>query len=340
MTPKISIIINNHNYGLFINRAIESALAQTVNSHEVIVVDDGSTDDSLQKIESYRGRVKIISKNNGGQASAFNAGFEASSGDWIWFLDSDDMLERQALERVSKFFSGEIAKIHAPLKAMDRRGALLNFEIPSKPLSDGNVLPEIIKEGGYSWPPTSGNVFPRWVLEKCMPIPEKEYRLCADLYICSYAAMFGKIQAINEPTAYYRIHGSNHFHGFRMDANWLERQGRNLITGVALIEELVRTYVDSRGFVYPFSRRNVEMLMIAYRFSPLQSTKALQRNVLQKNWWNSTEVKNLRGIRKYIGVAFWLIISYAPKPIAKLAISMRQRKAQKFNQSEQAIGQR
>ncbi len=73
--PLVSILINNYNYGRFLSKAIDSALNQEYQNIEVIVVDDGSTDDSRKIIESYGERIKPVLKENGGQASAFNAGF-------------------------------------------------------------------------------------------------------------------------------------------------------------------------------------------------------------------------------------------------------------------------
>src|SRR5688572_2252661 len=91
-TDLASVVINNFNYGRFLGSAIESALAQTYPQIEVIVVDDGSTDESRSVIASFARRIKSVLKENGGQASALNAGFKASQGGVIIFLDADDTL--------------------------------------------------------------------------------------------------------------------------------------------------------------------------------------------------------------------------------------------------------
>ena len=79
----VSIIVNNYNYGRFLGEAIDSALGQTYPRLEVIVVDDGSTDNSRDVISSYAGQLTALLKCNGGQASAFNAGFAASRGEVV-----------------------------------------------------------------------------------------------------------------------------------------------------------------------------------------------------------------------------------------------------------------
>ncbi len=89
-TPLVSVIIDNYNYGRFLGAAIDSALNQTYPHIEVIVVDDGSTDDSRDVISLYGEQILPIFKDDGGQGSALNTGFKASGGEFIQFLDSDD----------------------------------------------------------------------------------------------------------------------------------------------------------------------------------------------------------------------------------------------------------
>src|SRR5271166_6653726 len=96
----VTILINNFNYGRFLRQAIDSALNQTYHNVEVIVVDDGSTDESRTIIGSYGNRIISVLKKNGGQASAFNAGIAASQGEIICMLDADDFFYPDKVERV------------------------------------------------------------------------------------------------------------------------------------------------------------------------------------------------------------------------------------------------
>src|SRR5258708_4113332 len=119
-----SIVIVNYNYGRFVGAAIDSALAQTWPHVEVIVVDDGSTDDSRQILRGYGERIRPIFKSNGGQASAANAGFAAASGDVIILLDADDVLLPDALSQIVPQFDADerVSHVHWPMWEIDAAG--------------------------------------------------------------------------------------------------------------------------------------------------------------------------------------------------------------------------
>lgn len=98
--PLVSIIIPNYNYSDFVASAIESALNQSYPNVETIVVDDGSTDNSVAVITTFAGRIQLIAKENGGLSSARNAGIRVARGELLLFLDSDDMLLPGAIEEL------------------------------------------------------------------------------------------------------------------------------------------------------------------------------------------------------------------------------------------------
>lgn len=120
---KVSVIITNYNYGLYVGDAIESVLRQTYRDIEIIVVDDGSSDDSLNVVAAYPD-VKLIQTSHVGQGGAINAGFLASSGAIIFMLDADDVLEHTIIERVVESYSqnNTYVKFHYQLQVMDAKG--------------------------------------------------------------------------------------------------------------------------------------------------------------------------------------------------------------------------
>jgi len=87
---KVSVIIPTYNRSKFVVKAVESALNQSFKDLEVIVVDDGSTDDTRQTLERYQDRVRYLYQKNAGVSAARNAGVTLAMGEWMAFLDSDD----------------------------------------------------------------------------------------------------------------------------------------------------------------------------------------------------------------------------------------------------------
>src|SRR5258708_1155046 len=142
-----SVIVNNYNYERFLREAIDSALNQTYRNTEVIVVDDGSTDGSLEIIASYGQRIIPLLKGNGGQNSALNAGFSLSRGDVILFLDSDDVLFPTAVRAaVDAFFEPDVVKGHWPwLEWDDSSPQTVNVWLKSLPYVN---IPDFALRGG------------------------------------------------------------------------------------------------------------------------------------------------------------------------------------------------
>ena len=140
-----SVVVDSYNYAPFLRDAIDSALGQTYENVELIVVDDGSTDESRAVLGEYEGRIVPVLKANGGQASALNAGFAASRGDVVCFLDSDDSLEPTAVEEAVQVLKDPgVAKVHWPLWKIDAYGRPFGGVVPEPELPE----PE---RGGSSW---------------------------------------------------------------------------------------------------------------------------------------------------------------------------------------------
>ena len=105
MREKISIVVPVYNTSKFLDKCIKSILNQTYKNLEIIIVNDGSTDDSLNKIKEYEKideRIIIIDKKNGGLSSARNIGIKNSSGEYILNVDSDDWIEKDTCELLLK----------------------------------------------------------------------------------------------------------------------------------------------------------------------------------------------------------------------------------------------
>ena len=237
--PRVSIVVTNYNYGRFVGQAIDSVLGQTYPNVEVIVVDDGSTDDSREVITGYGNRIIPILKVNGGEGSAFNAGFAASSGDLVLFLDADDTLHPEALATVAAAWKPGVAKVHFPLETTNAAGVPLGVRNPAEPLPSGDLKPQILRFGFHTTPPNSAIAFSRTVLEQLMPIPEATWRLYADYYLIALAALLGPVVALDTCLGSYRVHDKNvSWNTGNASGLQLERLRREMTYEIARVEAI------------------------------------------------------------------------------------------------------
>ncbi|MDY6902411.1 MAG: glycosyltransferase, partial [Cyanobacteriota bacterium] len=205
--PLVSVIIGNYNYGRFISEAIDSVLNQTYRNFELIVVDDGSTDNSREVIESYGDKLTAIYQQNGGQSAAFNAGFVVSKGEIICFLDSDDYYYKQKLAKVVEAFkkNPDWVQISHGRTSIEADGTIIGRD-PNF-FNQGDVTQLLFNYGRYAWAITSALSYRRWVLQKVLPIP-KIFR-AGDTYLTATVPFYGNIGSIREPLMFYRLHGNN-----------------------------------------------------------------------------------------------------------------------------------
>lgn len=206
-----SVLVSNRNYGEFLRAAIDSALSQTYGALEIIVVDDGSDDDSAEIISGYGERVTaIFMTESRGQGAAINAGFRASTGELIFLLDADDEFVPEKVARVMELYA-------------------LRPEIQScfhavQPRENGNTLPwtrlEPAGQGDYrstvEWgrmptisTPTVGCSFRRGLFERMLPLPEVPGVVSNDIYLKWCALALGPTYFLDEPLSVQRLHGSN-----------------------------------------------------------------------------------------------------------------------------------
>jgi hypothetical protein len=212
----VEIVISNYNYGRFLADAVDSALAQTHAAVRTIVVDDGSTDTSREVLGRYEGRVDAILKENGGQASAVNAGLERCSGDVVMMLDADDVLDPGAAARVAEAFaaSPDLVRVQYRMKLIDGEGAPtgLTKPAPHLPMPEGDMrAAELSFPFDLTWMSMSGNAFRLAELRRVLPVPEPEYRICADWYLVHSTALLGPIASLDDAIASYRMHGDNSY---------------------------------------------------------------------------------------------------------------------------------
>lgn len=222
--PLVSILINNYNYGKFLAQAIDSALNQTYGSVEVVVVDDGSKDNSAEIIRSYGDKIVGVIKPNGGQASAVNAGFFQCRGDIICLLDADDLcLPTRAAEVVSAFqsdggidwffhrskaFPSEVL-LTQPLDSIFTQVLVENPTDPSRKIDFRQNL--LNAEMPHFAPATSNINLSRRIAQQIFPMPEvpgDSGIAISDLYIKLLAVGLGTGLQVERNLCVFRLHNN------------------------------------------------------------------------------------------------------------------------------------
>jgi glycosyltransferase involved in cell wall biosynthesis len=212
--PLVSVLITNYNYGQYLREAIDSALSQIYSYIEIIVVDDGSTDNSREVIASYKNKIVPVFKENGGQASAINAGFAISKGDIICSLDADDVWLSTKVDEVVRAANiyPDAVIIYHKVQNIDRLGNPLSLPWPPYKVIRGDISSKVAKTGSWwPWPPSTALSFRRAFLSRVMNIPEAEYRTCADVYLADLAPFFGEVIGIDQVLSLFRFHESNNW---------------------------------------------------------------------------------------------------------------------------------
>ena len=331
--PRVSILINNHNYARYLPEAIESALRQTWRETEIIVVDDGSTDDSLAVISRYDGRLTSIAQPNRGQAAALNAGFSHSTGDLVIFLDADDRLLPEACEAVVSAWSQRptTGKIQFRMQVIDAAGAATG---ECKPAPHARLLSGDLRRHYLAFPddvwrmPTSGNAFPAWVLHRICPIPEDDYRQGADTYLTHLAPLYGPVVSIESVKADYRVHGANGYELSEPTLN-LDRIRRNITHSAKTRRHLLST-ARQLGLSQSWKRPRVESVsffvnrMISLKLDPRQHPIRGDRlsRLLRNGSAAALRRFDVAWPMRFAYVLWFFVMAVAPRGLAQLAAEL------------------
>jgi glycosyltransferase involved in cell wall biosynthesis len=210
--PLVSVLITAHNYGRFIEEAIESAMSQDYpgDRMELVVVDDGSTDDTAERVRKYGAKVRYFCKPNGGQASALNLGLAEARGEIVALLDADDLFLPGKLKRIVDAFRQDPALgmvYHRLLEWYERTGERRERSFYA---ISGDIHKAPDRFLSYVAEPASCVSFRRSALNPLLPIPES-IRMLGDCYLVTLIPFVAPILAIPEFLALYRIHGDNNY---------------------------------------------------------------------------------------------------------------------------------
>lgn len=206
--PFLSVVITCFNYELYIKQCIESVLEQKSMDIEVIVVDDGSTDRSWQRIGEFQDKVTAFRTENRGALRSSLFGLSRAKGKFVYFLDADDLLQPDALRIIVPHLRPDVSKIQFMLVPINKDGRQIGEPFPKLNALDESksLIRSIRKRGYYNTPPTSGNIYRRDVYEN---LGDLSYERGIDGVPYLLAPFVGNVISINEPLGKYRIHNSN-----------------------------------------------------------------------------------------------------------------------------------
>jgi glycosyltransferase involved in cell wall biosynthesis len=229
--PLVSVVVATYNYGRYLAGALDSVLGQTLSDFEVIVVDDGSTDETPRIVEGYRNdpRVRYLRTDHLGQPAAKNGGIRAATGRFVAFLDADDQWLPTKLEKQLALFRDDpgLGVVYCRRHWIDERGREFNFE--ERPPHRGDVLAQVFWRSFICF---SSSVVRRAVFED-IGLFDETIPLAIDYDLWLRAALKYRFDFVDERLVRYR---TGH-------ANLSRRQGER----VACVWRIIDKFLNELG---------------------------------------------------------------------------------------------
>jgi glycosyltransferase involved in cell wall biosynthesis len=322
--PRISVIIPCYNYARYVGQAIDSVVEQGYPALDLVVVNDGSTDDSLSVIRHHARGAMIIDQPNRGQVATCNAGFAASTGDIVIFLDADDLLESTALAKIARAWTPDLAKVQYDLMVIDADGRDLgrrfghfraNFTVQ-------RVRDDFARTATYRWPVTSGNAYSRWFVSLLFP---QSFRGPVDGYLNTIAPVYGDVRTLPEVLGRYRLHGSNMSSRARTSLGFAGKIANRRLEVAemrrhAVIRGLTVPDVDALDHELPFLNYRLMAVKLGMRYDGWERDRSW---VLLLKGLTQLRHDGLPPSNTAMHAVWLLLLAVAPRSIASRMIRLR-----------------
>jgi len=202
--PKVSVIIPAYNCASFVNETIDSILNQTYQDFEIILVDDGSTDNTKEVVRKYGDKIKYLYQQNSGVSAARNKGIGVSRGKYIAFLDHDDLWLPERLEKQVKFLdeNPEVPLVFSDSYCTDWAGSILERSFEERSPHRGSIFNELFIK---NFIPTQ-TVLVRKEIFNIVGNFNPQLKVVQDYDLWLRIAERFQIDYINQPLAKHRVH--------------------------------------------------------------------------------------------------------------------------------------
>jgi len=205
----VTVVVCAYNYARFLPFAIDSALAQSHENVEVVVVDDGSTDDTPAVLARYGERLRVVTQANAGLTAATTRGIAEARGEYVAILDADDIWHVEKLRRQVGVLLArpEVGLVYSDMELMDadgRQTAPSYFRHHDLDPPRGRALGAFLQQ---NFAPAPSIIFRRSLVNHLLPFPPEAW--CQDWWLALRTAEVAEIEVVDEPLVRYRIHSDN-----------------------------------------------------------------------------------------------------------------------------------
>jgi glycosyltransferase involved in cell wall biosynthesis len=262
----VSVIIPSYNSARFVPQAIESAEAQSVSPHEIIVVDDGSTDDTASVLAAFGTRIRVVSRPNGGLPAARNSGSAVATGSWLAYLDADDTWLPAKLQRQLEVGRDpRIALVYTDRLNVGARGQLPERQSDVHQMYSGDIFVDLLLLGNRI---TASSAMIRRDVYTSLGGFAEHLRAAEDWDLWIRLAETHRVGVVHEPLTCYMFHAgmmSGDPERMRIARRQVVTRGLETKRGAALPQSLRRQIVSSmaKTNAWDASRKRAHRIALA-----------------------------------------------------------------------------
>ena len=298
--PLVSVVVTCYNYGKYLKNCLESVLNQTYKNIEILIVDDGSTDNTAELMKNFIGtaNIKYIYQNNAGQSRAKNVGIKNANGDFIAFLDADDLWCAEKIKKQISFFGkNEVGVVYCKAKYFDEDDDEVIFELTSPYIQPkrGKVTEALLLD---NFVPFSSSMVRKECFEK-FGVFDETLKMGIDWDLWLRISTAYEFDFVDEQLFYYRIgHNGQMSKNVEVRQQCSDRIMERFLAhypetvGVKTIEKATYYTYCNRGEYYRFidKRKSTNLFLKAIRTLPFKKDayKGLVKNLINYNSGSST----------------------------------------------------